>query len=156
MDQREIGTAIGLGGSLRSFVSTLASTVYTVVLTNRLATTIPRQVPPALIQAGLPANSTTAFMAAYSNGTQAAFDAVPGITPEIIEIGLRAYEFANSAAFKTVFLTTISFMGVGVIISAFCPDIDKLMTKEVSLTLHSRNDEGLLGEKQKRIEGETA
>jgi hypothetical protein len=147
-DQREIGTAIGLGGSLRSFVSTLASTVYTVVLSNRLATTIPSQVPPALVNAGLPANSTAAFLAAYTNGTQAAFDAVPGITPEIIAVGSRAYKFATSDAFKTVFLSTIGFMGVGIILTAFCPDIDKLMTSEVSMTLHSRNDEELLGEKK--------
>jgi hypothetical protein len=147
-DQREIGTAIGLGGSLRSFVSTLASTVYTVVLSNRLSTTIPAQVPPALVKAGLPANSTAAFLAAYTNGTQAAFDAIPGITPDIIRVGSRAYKFATSAAFETVFLSTIAFMGVGVILTAFCQDIDNLLTGEVSLTLHSRNDEELLGEKR--------
>jgi hypothetical protein len=147
-DQREIGTAIGLGGSLRSFVSTLASTVYTVVLSNRLADTIPAQVPRALINAGLPADSTTAFLAAYTNGTQAAFDAIPGITPEIIAIGSRAYKFATSDAFKTVFLSTIAFMGVGIILTAFLPNIDPLMTGEVSMTLHSRNDEELLGEKK--------
>lgn len=149
-DQREIGTAIGLGGTLRSFVSTLASTVYTVVLNNRLASTIPDQVPRALINAGLPADSTAAFLAAYSNGTQAAFDAVPGITPEIEEIGSRAYRFATSDAFQTVFLSTIAFMGIGVILTAFLPNIDNLMTSELSMTLHSRNDEEILGEKRER------
>lgn len=147
-DQREIGTAIGLGGSLRSFVSTLGSTVYTVVLTNRLSSTIPKQVPRALIDAGLPANSTSAFLAAYTNGTQAAYDAIPGITPEIIAIGNRAYRFATSDAFETVFLSTIGFMGVGVILTAFLPNIDKLLTTEVSMTLHSRKDQDLLGEKK--------
>jgi hypothetical protein len=147
-DQREIGTAIGLGGSLRSFVSTLGSTVYTVVLSNRLAATIPTQVPRALVNAGLPSGSTAAFIAAYNNGTAAAFNAVPGITPQIIQIGSRAYKFAISDAFKTVFLTTIAFMGIGIILTAFVPNVDKLLTGEVSLTLHSRNDEELLGEKR--------
>src|ERR1700744_485297 len=64
-DQREIGTALGLGGYARSFVSTLGSTVYSVVLSNRLQKTISQQVPSALINAGLPKDSTAAFLAAY-------------------------------------------------------------------------------------------
>ena len=146
-DQREIGTAIGLGGSLRSFVSTLASTVYTVVLNNRLASTIPNQVPRALVNAGLPADSTAAFLKAYTNGTAAAMEAVPGITPQIIAIGDRAYRFATSDAFKTVFYSTIAFMGLGVICVIFVPNVDHLLTTEVSQTLHSRRNEELLGEK---------
>jgi hypothetical protein len=71
------------------------------------------------LKAGLPAISTAAFLAAYTNGTQAAFDAIPGITPDIIHIGSRAYKFATSDAFETVFLSTITFMGVGVILTAF-------------------------------------
>lgn len=150
-DQREIGTAIGIGGSLRSFVSTLCSTVYTVVLSNRLAQTIPSQVPRALVNAGLPADSTTAFLTAYANGTQAAFDQVPGINPTIQATGTRAYRYATSDAFKTVFLTTIAFSGVGVILTFFAPDIDKLLTGEVALTLHARKDEEKLGGEKETV-----
>ncbi|KAH8645790.1 hypothetical protein BX600DRAFT_444346 [Xylariales sp. PMI_506] len=70
-DQREIGTALGLGGSCRSFVASFGETLYDVVLANRLAQTIPDQVPKALIAADLPANSTAAFFTACADGTEA-------------------------------------------------------------------------------------
>jgi hypothetical protein len=140
-DQREIGTALGIGGSARSFVSTLCSTVYTVVLSNRLATTISQQVPPALIQAGLPAGSTGQFLEAYANGTQAAFDAVPGLTPDILAIGTRAYKFASSDAYSTVFLTTIAFSVLGIVLTWFTPNIDSKLTGSVSVTLQRGNTE---------------
>jgi hypothetical protein len=143
-DQREIGTALGLGGSSRSFVSTLGSTVYTVILSNRLEQTISQQVPPALINAGLPVNSTTAFLEAYTNGTQAAFDQVRGLTPHILEVGTKAYKVANSDAYQTVFLATIAFSAVGFILTFFVPDFDHKMTGEVTITLHEKSDEDLI------------
>jgi Fungal trichothecene efflux pump (TRI12) len=143
-DQREIGTALGLGGSARSFVSTLGSTVYTVILSNRLQQTISEQVPSALINAGLPSNSTAAFLVAYTNGTQAAFDAVQGLTPRILEVGTRAYKMANSDAYQTVFLSTIAFSGVGFLLTFFVPDFDHKMTGEVTITLHEKSNEDLI------------
>lgn len=132
-DQREIGTAIGVGGSSRSFVSSLASTVYTVVLSNRLATTIPAQVPPALIQAGLPANQTATWIAAYAAGGN--FDGIQGMNAEILAAGTRAYKFASADAYRTVFLTTLAFSGVGIILTFFAPNVDHMLTSEVAVTL---------------------
>jgi hypothetical protein len=132
-DQREIGTALGVGGSSRSFISTLASTVYTVVLSNRLAVTIPEQVPPALINAGLPSSSTASWLAAYAAGGP--FDDIPGMTPEILAVGTRAYKFASADAYRTVFLTTLAFSGIGIVLTWFAPNVDDKLTGEVVVTL---------------------
>ncbi|KAI9795862.1 MAG: hypothetical protein M1835_005058 [Candelina submexicana] len=140
-NQQELGTAIGVAGSLRSAISTVAATVYTVVLTNRLKSTIPAQVPPVVVKAGLPKTSVEAFLEAFAKGTPAAFKAVKGITPEILEKGTEAYKYASADAYKTVFLTTIAFSGVAVIISFFAPNVDDRMTGEVAATLHSRKEE---------------
>jgi hypothetical protein len=143
-DQREIGTALGVGASARSFVSTLGSVVYTVILSNRLAKTIPEQVPTALINAGLSESQTGAFLTAYTNGTQAAFDAVKGLTPHILDIGTHAYKVASADAYRTVFYATIGFSTVGFILTFFVPDMDHLLTGEVSTTLHKKNNEDAL------------
>ncbi|KAF2502483.1 MFS general substrate transporter [Lophium mytilinum] len=140
-DQREIGTATGVAGSARSFISTICSTVYTVVLTNRLAETRPAKVPSALLAAGLPSTSIVAFFAAITAGTPAAWAAVPGLTPAIQAAGVRAYQDASSSAYSTVFLTTIAFSGIGVICSFFAPNVDHLLTKDVAVTLHERGTE---------------
>ncbi|KAB5578315.1 fungal trichothecene efflux pump [Coniochaeta sp. 2T2.1] len=147
-DQRELGTAIGFGGSSRSFVSTVCATVYTVVLANRLAVTVPQYVPPALVAAGLPSSSVEDYFTAIANGTAAAFAAVPGISPTILAVGQRAYQEANAAAYRTVFLSTIAFSGIGIILTIFLPDVDHLLTNEVTTPLQaSGNESQITGEK---------
>lgn len=118
-------------------MSALCSTVYTVVLSNRLATTIPQQVPPALVQAGLPESSTGAWIAAYAAGT--GFGGVQGSTAQIDAIGTRAYQFASSDAYRTVFLTTLAFSSIGIILTWFAPNVDSKLTGEVTVTLSKGN-----------------
>lgn len=144
-DQREIGTATGVGGSIRNFISTICATIYTVVLSNRLAKTIPASVIPAVTKAGLPSSSVASLLAAFASGSSTAFDGVKGLTPEIQSIGLHAYKFGSAEAYKTVFLTTIAFSGIGVILTFFTPNINSKMTSEVSITLHSKSNEGVVG-----------
>jgi hypothetical protein len=132
LDQREIGTAVGAAGSIRSAISSVASAVYLTVLANRLTERIPALVPPALTGAGLPASSVPAFMAGLTSGS---FTKVVGLNDNILAAGLRAYKVANSQAYSTVFYTTIAFTGTAVIISFFSPNVDEKMTKDVAVTL---------------------
>jgi len=140
-DQREIGAAAGVAGSTRSIISTIASTVYQVVLRARLADTIPQNVTPAIIQAGLPVTSVTSYFKALSYGTADAFAAVPGITASIEVAGAYAYKVANAQAFRSVFLTSIAFGCIAIGLSIFIPNVDNLMTSDVAATLHKRNNE---------------
>ncbi|KAJ4354329.1 uncharacterized protein N0V89_006064 [Didymosphaeria variabile] len=137
-DQREIGTATGIAGSARSFISTICSTVYTVILSNRLAATIPARVPPALIAAGLPSSSVASFLSALTLGTPAAWAAVNGLSAESQAAGVRAYQEANAEAYKTVFLSTIAFCGVGILASFWAPNVDALLTRDVVVQLRGR------------------
>lgn len=140
-NQNELGTASGVAGSVRFLISSISATVYTVILTSRLAETIPSMVPPRLIAAGLPASSITAFIGGFTTGN---FTGIPGASPEVIAIGTRAYQDANAAAYRTVFLTTIAFTGVAVIASFCLPDLDHLLTGKVSTTLGKENQKKVI------------
>ncbi|KAF2737378.1 MFS general substrate transporter [Polyplosphaeria fusca] len=145
-DQFALGTASGLAGSIRFLISSIASTVYTVILSNRLAQTIPAQVPPAVINAGLPASSVADFIAAFSVGA-AAFEKVPGVTQEIMAVGTAAYQHANADAYRTIFFSNIAFSGVAIICSLLLPNVDHLLTGTVATTLHQgRDEERIAGE----------
>jgi predicted MFS family arabinose efflux permease len=61
-DQNNLGSASGVAGSIRFFISSIASTVYSVILSNRLTTTISQEVPTAATAAGLPSASVADFM----------------------------------------------------------------------------------------------
>ncbi|CAO2652690.1 Nn.00g021010.m01.CDS01 [Neocucurbitaria sp. VM-36] len=58
----EIGTAAGLAGSSRSAISTVASTMYSVVLASKITKELIQKIPAAVVSAGLPADSVPAYM----------------------------------------------------------------------------------------------
>lgn len=135
-NQQEMGTGCGFGGSVRFLISTIASTVYTAVLSHRLAVTIPDQVTPAILNAGLPQSSVAEFLTNLSSGLP--LKNVPGVTTSIILVGTNAYKYACSDAYRTIFFVAIAFCGLGVISTLFLPDLDALMTYEVETALHLR------------------
>ncbi|KAF4980103.1 hypothetical protein FZEAL_3824 [Fusarium zealandicum] len=142
-DQSKLGSASGLAGSIRFFISSISVTVYTVILSNRLTQEISNQVPKAVTEAGLPSSSVADFVAGLSAGT--AFDDIPGATKSIIATGIRAFKEANAAAYRTVFLASIAFSGVALIASLMLPNVDALLTGKVASTLHKgRKDEKMI------------
>jgi hypothetical protein len=138
VDQQEIGTAVGFAGSARSAISTVASTIYTVVLTSRVTKTLTTQVPVALVSAGLPASSVAGYMEAVAaGGTASAFAAVDGLTPAIEAAGTLAYRVAYMDAYRTVFYASVAFGIVAIIISFFIPNVDEYMKgSAIAATLH--------------------
>ncbi|PGH00780.1 hypothetical protein AJ80_09119 [Polytolypa hystricis UAMH7299] len=144
-NQQELGTGGGLAGSIRFVISSVASTVYTVVLNTRLAKTVPAAVTPAVTAAGLPDASVPSLLQALSVGTEAAYEAVKGLTPDILAVATDANKHGSAEAYKTVFLTTIAFTGIALIASLFLPNAENLMTGKVATTLHKRNNEDVVG-----------
>jgi hypothetical protein len=113
-----------------------------VILSNRIATTVPEKVIPAITGAGLPTSSVASFLAGFATGE---FGEVEGITPQILAAGARAYKVANADAYRTVFLTTIAFTGIALIASVFLPNVEDRMTGKVATALHNRGDENVVG-----------
>lgn len=135
-DQKEIGIAGGIAGSIRSAICGVVVAVYTTVLTNRLGQTVGGEMPPALMDAGLPASSVADFIAAIGAGATDALAAIPGITDRIIALGLAAYKQANADAYRTVYLTTLAFSGVAICLTWWAPNTEKYMTSHVAATLN--------------------
>ena len=144
-DQTRLGSASGLAGSIRFFISCISSTIYNIVLNNRMKTTVSTIVPKALVEAGLPTSSVPKFMADLAIGSS--FTDVPGITNQIIAIGVRANKVAYANAYSTVFLTSIAFTGIALISALMLPDVDALLSSKVASTLHKGRDQNkLVGE----------
>lgn len=174
VDQREIGIAVGgqhffildfcslhfdmvcrsRRGSIRSVISSVGSALYISVLNNRLAQTIPSEVPPAIIQAGLLASSVPTFLQGLTSGS---FKEVPGLNDAIFAAGTRAFRVAKLHAYSIVFYTTIAFTGVAVLLNFFSPDVDEKMPQQIAVTLHRtehKNEAGCeIVERQKDVAG---
>ena len=119
----------------------MAASVYVVVLTNRLTADIPARVPAAVVKAGLPAASVPAFLEGFTTGN---FTDVKGLTPSITVVGVQAYKLASASAYQTVFLTSIAFTGLAVIVAFWAPNVEDKMTGQVATTLHGKEG-GVVG-----------
>lgn len=62
----DIGLATGLVNSIRSTGGAIGVAIYSSLLTNRVSSTWARNIGRALLQAGLPATSLTAFLSVFS------------------------------------------------------------------------------------------
>jgi len=133
-DQSVIGTGVGIATSLRTFISTCSAAIFTTLLSNRLVSTIPQFVPPALTEADLPTTSVSEFVQLL-RVDQSLLASVPGTNSTIIDIGVEMFKVANARAYSTVFLTTLAFSGLGVIASFFTPEIESKLHKKVSCKL---------------------
>ena len=100
--QEEIGTAGSMSAAIRSFVSILATAMYSTVLVNRQNKTIPHYVPPTAEKAGLPKSSVAALIKVLSGEGPLAKSAVPDLTPAITAAAIQAFTVANAEAYKTV------------------------------------------------------
>lgn len=134
--QEEIGVAVGVAGSVRSTLSTLASTIYVTILNNRLTTTVPEAVIPAVVAAGLPRASIPSLLSALESGQSASLNGIKGLTPAIENIAVAAYKHGSMSAYQTVFLASIAFSGTGILLSLLIPSIDSRMTDDIAVTLH--------------------
>lgn len=146
--QEEIGTAGGLSGTIRSFGSILAVAIYATTLTNRLTTTVPANVVPAALRAGLPASSIPALITGLGGTTSLNSTAVPGINAHILDVASLAYRVANSQAYRTVFLASFAFGGLGMILCWFVAQNDKTKDNFVAGHIHRTADEKALETEQ--------
>ncbi|EPE10416.1 trichothecene efflux pump [Ophiostoma piceae UAMH 11346] len=127
----DIGVASGLLASIRSAGGSLAVTVYSTILSNRLLTTIPNNIVPAAESAGLAAGDAAALVAAYTHGNITAYSpaiqaAVAGAIPE-----------AYTQAFKTVYLASLGFGGIAIVGCLFAKDAQEHLTHKVERKMHS-------------------
>ena len=63
--------------------------------------------------------------------TAGSFADVAGVTPEIIAAGVAANANAYNQAYRPVWLSTIAFSGLGVILSFFAPNVNHQLTGDV-------------------------
>ena len=132
--QEEIGQGGGLSGSTRNFVSAISVAVYTATLSNRLNTTVPKEVYPVATAMGLPADSLEILASALRGGIS--FDAVTGLTPAIKAAVEEPFRVAFRDAAKTVFLVSFAFSGAALILSFFTTNNDKSMENFVAAGVH--------------------
>jgi hypothetical protein len=129
----DLGTALGALGSIRSGGASVATAIYTTILSNKLGKFIPEYVTPAALSAGLPSSSLPSLFTNLTAGTLAK---VPSIDAKIIEAVAAANASAVAMAFKYVWYAVIAFAVVAVGAACLTIDYGEYLTDEVSRKMH--------------------
>lgn len=133
---KDLGLALGLLGCVRSSIACIAQAVFISVLNNRLTENIPKYIAPAATEAGLSADALPALFTALTTGN---FTSVDGATPEVIAAAVGANQIAYTQSFKTVYLVSIAFGGIGIIAACNAPNVEKFFTEEIARKLHGKD-----------------
>ncbi|KAI0184501.1 fungal trichothecene efflux pump [Xylaria flabelliformis] len=129
----DIGLASGLLASIRSAGGSVAVTVYSTILSNRLKYTVPHNIGPAAIAAGLPEDRVPALASAVLGGSLAKF---PGITDSVLKAVSSVLPTAYSQAFQTVYLASFGFGAIAIVGCLFAKDARDLLTDKVERKMH--------------------
>jgi hypothetical protein len=108
------------------------------VLNNRLSRNIPATVPAALTAAGVPSGSIAALITAISTNPSGDFTNLPGVTASMAKVALRAYQEAACKSYNTVWLSTLSFSLICVILTIWAPNCNSRLTNNVNVPIHDR------------------
>ncbi|KAL4861926.1 hypothetical protein BDV12DRAFT_203537 [Aspergillus spectabilis] len=138
-EQDQLGTACGFGGSIRFSITTVVTVIYNVILSTRLAHTVPTRLTAAVETAGLSTTTVAELIGALKAGKLA--QTVEGVSPAVAMVAQRAYQEANIDAYRTVFLSTIAVTALGFGSALLLPDADKLMSNAVTASLRFRKEE---------------
>ncbi|KAF2178609.1 fungal trichothecene efflux pump [Zopfia rhizophila CBS 207.26] len=135
----DLGLASGLLGSCRSTLGSVATAIFSSVLT----TTKNKEIPPRLLrlaeQDDLPQSSITALLKAGLQGATASIPKIPGISADRVAVYVKAVQDGNVQAYHMVFYSSLAFGGIAVI-CAFC-------TKEFNSHFTNKVDRRLQGMK---------
>ncbi|CAI6084068.1 unnamed protein product [Clonostachys chloroleuca] len=120
-DQSDIGIAVGLAGTFRLLGGAVATAIYSAILSTKLSQALPGQMTVAIEDSDVSFSSSLlkGLVTAAATNTKAAFSAIEGATPRLVELALYHTKLANVEAFRLVYLVAIGFGGLATF-CAFC------------------------------------
>ena len=119
----------------------IASSIFSAVLTIRTTKNVSTQVPAALASSGLNATSMTELISGIAGNPAGDFTSIPGVTSAIAKTALRACQNASADAYGTVFLSTLSFSIISIIISFWARNVNDKLTKDLTTPIYTRRGE---------------
>jgi multisubunit Na+/H+ antiporter MnhG subunit len=153
----DLGAALGALGSIRSGGASVATAIYSTILSNKLGKYVPELVTPAALNAGLPSSSLPDL---YTNLSAGTLTKTPGINADIIAAVMSADSSAAAEAFKYVWYAVIAFAVLATGASCLTINYGEYLTDDVARKMHGATVGGRGGEEgavnEKVVEDESA
>ncbi|KAK5203332.1 hypothetical protein LTR41_010975 [Exophiala xenobiotica] len=132
---RDIGAATGLASSIRTAGGAIGIAIYSSIITSKVGHDLVPTLATAAVKAGLPAASVESFILALTSGSASALASVKGINDAIIGAGVAAEREVYTSAFKLVYLVSLAFGGLAIMIGVWVRGVDDQLTKQLAVKL---------------------
>lgn len=138
----DLGLASGLLGSVRSTLGSVATAIFSSILTTRKAAEIPPRLAALAAEDGLAPASTKALVNAGLSGAPATVARILGITAARLPVYLAAIRDGNVKSYHMVFYSSLAFGAIAVVCAFCCKEFNSHFTDRVDRQLqHSRKEE---------------
>jgi len=117
--------------TMRTVLGSIFTAIYLAILNNKLPAEIHSHVESAATAAGLPSAAFPSLFAAVANGTTAAYNAVPNMTPAIQVKIIDAVTDGRVKSYSYVYYATIAVNAVPIIAGLLMKDYDHLLNSHV-------------------------
>ncbi|KAL4812519.1 fungal trichothecene efflux pump [Aspergillus spinulosporus] len=137
--QADIGISQGLLCTFRLIGGAVATAIYTAIQSNHYSSIIGKMVRLAAEQSDYNGSMDALLTAAESN-TEAAYQAVPGITDQVIHAVQEAIKKASAESYQMVYEVAVAFGGLAILVALTTRDIDKKKkTAETAVQLENES-----------------
>ncbi|KAL3430347.1 fungal trichothecene efflux pump [Aspergillus tetrazonus] len=137
--QADIGISQGLLCTFRLIGGAVATAIYTAIQSNHYSSIVGNMVRSAAEQSDYNGSMAALLTAAESN-TEAAYQAVPGITDQVIHAVQRAVKRASAESYQMVYEVAVAFGGLAILVALTTRDIDKKKkTAETAVQLENES-----------------
>jgi Fungal trichothecene efflux pump (TRI12) len=136
-DDKHIGLATLVLGSIRAIGGSVAVTIYTSIMNNTLQIDLPQRVGKALVPLGVTAQNVGKLLAVLKSNPKHPELAlqIPGVTPQILGMVGEISKWSWAKAFQNIYYAAVAFSVMAVIASLFVKDISQNMTDNIAVTL---------------------
>lgn len=127
--QRDLGLALGLIGTFRFLGGAIGTTVFTTIMNNKSAVTIPDRVTAAVEPLGYPLAQVPSLIKAIGSGTGS------GASSQVVAAATSAIRWGYGDAFRVTWLASIPFGVIACVLAAFVRDPSPYFTAHTAVTL---------------------
>jgi hypothetical protein len=130
----DLGVASQTANAMRSLGGSVATAIYSTILTNEITENLPKYIVPVLVANGVALQDLPITIGALVAGDMTS-SAVTALAPATLNAALEQQKYAWAASFRMVYLIGIAFGALGTICVAFSVDVFHLMSNRVDVQL---------------------
>lgn len=138
-EDKNIGLATLVLGSVRAIGGSVAITIYTTILQNTIAQDAGPRIAAAVVPLGVPIDSLADFIPLLVGAREDLAALVPGVSAEALAVAEETIKYTWAKAFSHIYYAAMSFSILAIVASAFVRDVTGNMTDSVAVRLE--NDE---------------